>query len=495
MARLIRPTAQQQAIVDAVSTGGNIKIKAYAGAGKTSTLLLVADRLSHRRGTYLAFNREIAEHARRGFPPNVASGTVHSRAYRSVSSALSARVNLPAEPPQELAARYGLDPVEVPLVTGKIVEITPFEIGRMIVDGLGRFCRSADDTPNALHVPADEKIAAKAADWLQDGLRPYVGRLWSKSIDPRGRSAIIPDVYLKVWAQTDPCIESDFILFDEAQDSDGVMLWLLDRQRHAQIVFVGDPYQQIYEWRGADNAMAQTNAPEYALTESFRFGPAIASLASRLLALMGEQTPVRGQEAIGSIGVEDPSVSPPVDAILCRKNVSAIWHLAAGAEAGHRPSIRMSSAEIVADADGADALLEGRRAFRPAAFSLFETWKDAQSFARSVAGADLLPIVRIVDELGTGYLRSLAQRIAPETDSDYVISTVHRSKGLEWKRVKVVNDFLFKYVDGRLAVEDDELRLLYVAFTRAQHLLDVSDLREELLRLLASRHSPLSPSR
>ncbi|MGF6960899.1 UvrD-helicase domain-containing protein [Paraburkholderia youngii] len=209
----------------------------------------------------------------------------------NLTSALSARVNLPAEPPQELAARYGLDPVEVPLVTGKIVEITPFEIGRMIVDGLGRFCRSADDTPNALHVPADEKIDAKAADWLQDGLRPYVGRLWSESIDPRGRSAIIPDVYLKVWAQTDPCIESDFILFDEAQDSDGVMLWLLDRQRHAQIVFVGDPYQQIYEWRGAVNAMAQTNAPEYALTESFRVGPAIASLASRLLALMGEQTP------------------------------------------------------------------------------------------------------------------------------------------------------------------------------------------------------------
>ncbi|WP_246392622.1 hypothetical protein [Paraburkholderia youngii] len=102
-------------------------------------------------------------------------------------------MNLPAEPPQELAARYGLGPVEVPLVTGKIVEIAPFEIGRMIVDGLGRFCRSADDTPNALHVLVDEKIDAKAGDWLRDGLRPYVGRLWSESIDPRGRSAIIPD--------------------------------------------------------------------------------------------------------------------------------------------------------------------------------------------------------------------------------------------------------------------------------------------------------------
>ncbi|OUL84284.1 DNA helicase, partial [Paraburkholderia hospita] len=127
MARLIRPTPEQQAIVDAVAGGGNLKIKAYAGAGKTSTLRLVANRLAHQRGIYLAFNREIAEHARRGFPPNVMAGTVHSLAYRSVSPALAARVNHPAELPHELAARYGIGPVEVPLVTGKTVELTPFE--------------------------------------------------------------------------------------------------------------------------------------------------------------------------------------------------------------------------------------------------------------------------------------------------------------------------------------------------------------------------------
>lgn len=486
MARQITPTPEQQAIVDAVAGGGNLKIKAYAGAGKTSTLRLVAGRLAHRRGTYLAFNRQIAEHARRGFPPNVATGTVHSLAYRSAPAALTARVGLPAEPPHELAARFGLGHVEVPLVTGKAVELGPFELGRMIEDGLGRFCRSADDAPLPVHVPVDEKIDARAADWLRDGLAPYVKRLWGESTDPRGRSAIIPDVYLKVWAQGNPRIDADFILFDEAQDSDGVMLWLLNRQRHAQIVYVGDPYQQIYEWRGAINAMAQFDAPVQALTESFRFGPTFAALASRLLEMLGETTPVRGQSTIGSIMVEDPSIAPPVDAILCRKNISAIWHLAAGIESGHRPSIRMSAAEIVAYADGADMLLAGRRAFRPAAFSLFETWKEAQSFARSAAGADLLPIVCIVDELGTDYLRSLAQRLTPEAGADYVISTVHRAKGLEWKRVKVVNDFLFKYIDGRLSLDDDELRLLYVAFTRAQHVLDLSELREELLRIFAA---------
>jgi superfamily I DNA/RNA helicase len=33
------------------------------------------------------------------------------------------------------------------------------------------------------------------------------------------------------------------------------------------LIYIGDPYQQIYEWRGAVNAMAQIDAPERALTE------------------------------------------------------------------------------------------------------------------------------------------------------------------------------------------------------------------------------------
>jgi UvrD/REP helicase N-terminal domain len=252
---------------------------------------------------------------------------------------------------------------------------------------------------------------------------------------PARRSAVTPDVALKVWAQSSPHLDVDFILFDEAQDSDGVMLSVLAQQRHAQTVYVGDPYQQIYEWRGA------INAPECALTESFRFGPTFAALASRLLGLLGERTPIRGQDPIGSIMVEDPGISPPVDAVLCRKNVTAMWQLAAGIEAGHKPAIRMSPAEIEAFADGADLLLAGRRAFRPAAFSLFDTWKDAQSFARGAVGRDLLPVVEVIDERGTGYLRALSRHITQEASADYVISTVHRAKGLEWKRVKVVNDF------------------------------------------------------
>jgi hypothetical protein len=45
--------------------------------------------------------------------------------------------------------------------------------------------------------------------------------------------------------------------------------------------------------------MAQIDAPERPLTESFRFGPTFAGLASCVLALLGEATPIRGQPSIG----------------------------------------------------------------------------------------------------------------------------------------------------------------------------------------------------
>ena len=474
-------------MIDAVLCAGDLKVKAFAGAGKTSTLQLVAEQFGLRRGMYLAFNREIAASAARRFPPHVVSRTMHSLAWGSASPSLRSRMSLQGEPPHELAARYGLGPLEVRTVTGKVIEIAPFEIGRMIADGLDRFCRSADIRPATQHIVVDEKIDGEVAAQLRAHLLPYVGRLWEEGAAARGASAISPDMLLKLWAFSEPRIEADFILFDEAQDSDGVMLSVLGRQRHAQIIYVGDPYQQIYEWRGAVNAMAQIEAPECALTESFRFGDTFAALASRLLMLLGERTPIRGQEAIGSLMVEDPALAPPVDAILCRKNVTAIWQFAAGLEAGHRPAIRMSPAEILAYADGADRLLAGQRAFRPAALSLFENWSDAQSFARSAFGQDLLPMVRIVDELGTGYLRALAQRSAAEGATDYLISTVHRAKGLEWKRVRVANDFRLRGAEGNPMPDDDELRLLYVAVTRAQHVLDISGLRDELLRLFSLR--------
>ncbi len=126
-------------------------------------------------------------------------------------------------------------------------------------------------------------------------------RLWERMADPRESVPLGHDGYLKLWALSNPMIPADFILLDEAQDSNGVVIGLLSRQP-AQVVLVGDRYQQIYEWRGAVNAMDRMKTKHHAdLTQSFRFGPAIADAASRVLRVLGERKRIRGNEAYASV--------------------------------------------------------------------------------------------------------------------------------------------------------------------------------------------------
>lgn len=90
------------------------------------------------------------------------------------------------------------------------------------------------------------------------------------------------DIYLKLWALSEPNIpKADYVLFDEAQDADPLMLGILLKQRSTQVIYVGDAHQQIYAWRGAVNAMRQLPLPESRLTTSFRFGEEIALHAQR----------------------------------------------------------------------------------------------------------------------------------------------------------------------------------------------------------------------
>jgi superfamily I DNA/RNA helicase len=49
----------------------------------------------------------------------------------------------------------------------------------------------------------------------------------------------------------------------------------------------------------------------------------------------------------------------------------------------------------------------------------------------------------------------------------------------------VANDFRLRGADGSPMPDEDELRLLYVAMARAQHLLDIAGLRDELLTLFS----------
>jgi superfamily I DNA and RNA helicase len=70
--------------IDLARTSFTLKVNAFAGAGKTSTLVEMAKALPHERILYICFNKSIADEASKKFPSNVQCKTVHSLAYGSI---------------------------------------------------------------------------------------------------------------------------------------------------------------------------------------------------------------------------------------------------------------------------------------------------------------------------------------------------------------------------------------------------------------------------
>ena len=62
------PTREQLDAAELFVKGGSLRINAYAGTGKTSTLSLLAQS-THRQGQYIAFNRSIVTDAKGKFAP------------------------------------------------------------------------------------------------------------------------------------------------------------------------------------------------------------------------------------------------------------------------------------------------------------------------------------------------------------------------------------------------------------------------------------------
>ena len=113
------PTDEQLNALNMAMDHKSFKVVAYAGAGKTTTLKLIGERL-RGRGLYLAFNKAIANDASfQKFPASCRDcRTFHSLAYRHVARDITAKLSLPRFSPKRLGDDLGLQPVQVRQTNG-----------------------------------------------------------------------------------------------------------------------------------------------------------------------------------------------------------------------------------------------------------------------------------------------------------------------------------------------------------------------------------------
>lgn len=456
-------TAEQDHAVDLAETGGSLKIEAYAGAGKTSTLVAVGDALEGKRGLYIAFNKTIADEAARKFPSHVECRTAHSLAYAAVGSKYKSR----------LQRLNGSVLAEYLKLTNGIHDLSLAATGNLILDMLTKFTQSDSDEVSRDHGPwsALRSIEDKNTRYaIVDQLVPLARRAWAMMIDPNGQIPITHDTYLKLWALSNPAINRDFILFDEAQDANPLMLSLVCNQE-AQQIYVGDRHQQIYSWRGAVNAMQVLGtAHACQISHSFRFGQSIADVANAILNnQLGAGVVIRGFDQVSSsVGFIDRP-----DAILCRTNGRLINTLINRLGRGERVAVAGGCSDLVGLLRGAQELMSGHRT-NQRDLALFATWQEVVEFAESESGSDLAPIVKLISDHDLGALISALDRTSrvKEKGADLILSTAHKSKGREWCSVRLENDF--RHPDSK-GYTDEETNLLYVAATRAINRLDITD--------------------
>lgn len=246
----LSPTDEQIEAVDVALRGDDLAIEAMAGTGKTSTLVLIAHNKENFRanGTYLAFNKAIVRDAKKAFPPSVECSTVHSLAFRAIGNRYKRRFNAQRMRSSDIARKLSVRPVVVRTQFGDKRLSDGFLAG-LALKGVREFCRTADEAPTWEHLPTPASMEASdelLAAWQEvaRSLEPAMLRAWDDMQDERGELPYDQGCYLKMWQLSRPSIHCDYLLVDECQDLNGVMLAIAQGQQdHAQLIAVGDACQ------------------------------------------------------------------------------------------------------------------------------------------------------------------------------------------------------------------------------------------------------------
>lgn len=502
-----QPTDEQQAVIDGFKTGKDVTITAGAGCGKSATLEMLAES-TDKRGLLIAFNRAVAEEASQKLSgTNTKALNTHRIAYAWARNDKQGSVVL-----DKMNSSKRISWFQV----ANDFNVKPFRFGtdrfprtldkknvtQAALRALDNFFKDGSTEISSIHMPYIRGIEPNDV-WgrgqvhkdLGSIVLPLAQRMWEDVLWDNGTSVrVTHDAYLKLWAMSRPVLPYDFILLDEAQDTNPAVMSVFENQQ-VQKVAVGDKNQQLYSFNGSINAMDKFESDVYVkLQKSWRFGTAIQDAANVFLNELEADIRLRGNPQVDSeIMLNAPFDPFSSSATLVRTNAGAINELIGSLSRNQSTHLIGGNSQFKNMIKAADQLHGGRTVTHPD-FAGFSNWSEAREYANeSDDGADLKVIVDLVENHGPKQLLSALDKCTEREDqAQTVISTVHKVKGREWDRVHLADDFISakarKKDDGQLTAGSKEsLMFYYVAVTRAKHILDPGPLFNKLEHLLGKR--------
>lgn len=458
---ILKSLTEEQRTVATAEFDNILVVNAYAGTGKTHTLISFAEIRPDEKILYLAYNRSIRLEAEKKFAhlDNVTVKTTHGLAYSIYGKQFAKRfeekgMNLPTKIYAEFC-----DDVE---------EANRYYYGYVLSKLIKDFVYSAYTMEEYIENTLKDRV--KFEDTFKLPFTYFLAKIqivWEEIIENE-ELPFEHDFYLKMYQLSEPFLQQyNYILLDEAQDANDCVIDIIMQQYRAKKVFIGDTFQQIYGWRGAVNALekVKNEALVLYLTKSFRCSMQISKIANNYLEI--SEAP---KDFIGNDDVRDDEADYAQSAIIARSN-SQLFSYAAF-QTAEKKLYFVSGIQSYNFTDLVDLVrlkYEGNSdKIKNSFYKMFEDFDELRDYAERANDTEILSKIKVsvsVPKIATELWNLNQRTVKKAEDADIILTTAHKSKGLEWDSVKLLKGFTDLTKDD---VIQEEINLLYVAITRAK---------------------------
>lgn len=435
-------------------------INACAGSGKTFTLNEIASANPNKKFLYLAFNKNIVEDMKKKAKKNIDVKTLHSLAFSFVRKKIG-KMNF-------------------------INSYTIFDIEKFF----------PNQTSEELFL-----ILKDFNDFLindeKEFKNNYIKKLWNLVLTRK--LDFIHNFYLKyyfLYEESKNLVKKyDFILLDEAQDTNSIMLDIVLNNNCSKIL-VGDTFQNIYGFNQTINAIETVQADyKKILSKSFRSKQEILNYADYFLLKYTKKNKVKMTSNISNkekneiknksyIMRTNAGIIEFLDKIKYDKNIEQYCLLK------NPDDIFQLVFDILNFRSNRFSYISKRNSF----LLNFNSMLELKNYAKEAFDNNLNKVLILIDKkYDFKVLNALAIKLYNKKNKEnifFYITNSHISKGLEWDSVELYNDFpnlnklqneikKEKNLEKKQEMEfflEQEVNLFYVAITRAKfQLLDKSE--------------------
>lgn len=509
MTNEFKPSVYQQAVFDWVENGrGDAVVEAVAGSGKTTTLVQAAKLLNTGKATFLAFNKHVAGELQERLGKTMVCKTIHSvgmgtlRSHlRKVSVDDNKYYDLAKPYAKEIAeglyVRYNKDlrqwgrssakdipePKEPPkagFITSQLkqlahycmVTLTPVADIATVEEMIDTFT-CLDDSLNLTDLHHALKSLLKEGEQVaaNRGSISYDDMLW------------LPHQW-----NLHPA-KQEWVYIDESQDLSAAQLDLVlkMRGRGGRMLFVGDPKQAIYGFAGAcsdsiDRIIKKTKAIVLPLSICYRcptkhivlakeYAPQIEPAPNAIEGIVNEVSPSKVVDIIREGDLIVSRCTAPVIKLCIELISKRIPARVRGRDIGR--SLTALVKEIATHSEFKfEEFGEFLDEYRSSKIAKLEQKKNSQSQIESLCDRldGIAACWQAFDSTSIEGFCLEIEELFSDVRSSVILSTVHRAKGLEEKRVFILRPDLLplRWIEQQDWELEQEHNLCYVALTRAK---------------------------